>query len=221
MKLNQTEILRYLGYKRQQTLRPEMRQLIEDVSNEVQQISQPRYTFQIFELEVTNETIVVPQAGVVLPGRSVYKHLQHAQKIALLGVTLGIAIERQIRRYEATDLTRAVILDACCTEYIEKIADLAECDIEQQADGLTLNRRFSPGYGDLPLTVQPQLLHALAAERQLGITLNENLLMIPRKSITAFTGLFADEKMARPRRQRPNCVDCDLTTCPYRVGGKK
>lgn len=223
MQLNKKEVLRYLGYKRKQALTPEVDAMIEEMMQEVQQVSKPRYDYKIFPIlaHEATQTIEVVGTNLVFTGKSAFSHLKNAQKVVLLAATLGLEIERQIRIYEVTDLTRSLILDSCCTEYIEKICDLAECDIQEAADQehLTLNRRFSPGYGDLPLTIQPDFLQVLEADRKLGIHLSENLLMIPRKSVTAFAGLFTDEKSARPRRKRPDCFDCDLTTCQFRIGG--
>ena len=55
--------------------------------------------------------------------------------------------------------------------------------------GCALRHRFSPGYGDLPLSVQPAFLAALDATRRLGITLTSSFLMVPTKSVTAFVGV--------------------------------
>ncbi|MBR3258643.1 MAG: vitamin B12 dependent methionine synthase, partial [Eggerthellaceae bacterium] len=51
-----------------------------------------------------------------------------------------------------------------------------------------------PGYGDLPLEVQPDLLGLLDASRRLGITLSDSLLMSPTKSVTAIVGLRPAER---------------------------
>jgi cobalamin-dependent methionine synthase I len=42
----------------------------------------------------------------------------------------------------------------------------------------------SPGYGDFGLEDQPQLLE-LSGGAALGITVTENFMMVPRKSVTA------------------------------------
>ena len=57
----------------------------------------------------------------------------------------------------------------------------------------TLTNRCSPGYGDLPLSLQPHLLSALNANKLLHITLSDTLLMIPQKSITAIVGIRSDD----------------------------
>jgi cobalamin-dependent methionine synthase I len=58
-----------------------------------------------------------------------------------------------------------------------------------------MNRRFSPGYGDLPLNVQAKFLEIMQASKKLGIYLNESDLMIPRKSVTAILGVFENKSL--------------------------
>ena len=50
--------------------------------------------------------------------------------------------------------------------------------------------RFSPGYGDLSLSVSCDILRLVDAERRLGIRMAGSL-MIPKKSITAIMGVKA------------------------------
>ncbi|MHC5228680.1 methionine synthase [Enterococcus sp. LJL99] len=221
--LNKKEILRYLGYKRKQELTETIDKEIDQLIEEVQTIAHPRYTYLIFECQSkeTEQEIHVLGTDLILTGNSIYQHLKHAEKVVLLAATLGIEVERRIRYYSLTEMSKSVILDACCTEYVEKICDLAECQIEQEAEkeNLTMNRRFSPGYGDLPLTIQPAFLAVLEADRRLGIQLSETLLMIPRKSVTAIIGLFDDPKLARPKRKKNTCVDCTMNqSCQYKRG---
>lgn len=221
VKLDKKEILRYLGYRRKQELTVAINQEMEALMVEVQDVANPRYTFKIFECQPNEAggTIEVLGTDLVLEGKSIYNHLKNAKKVALLVGTLGIEVERRIRQYSLMAMSKSLILDACCTEYIEKICDLAECEIEEAVakEGLILNRRFSPGYGDLSLEVQPKLLSVLEADRRIGVNLSETLLMIPRKSVTAIIGLFDDQKVARPRRKKISCNDCSMkTTCDYR-----
>ena len=55
--------------------------------------------------------------------------------------------------------------------------------------GLKSVSRFSAGYGDFPLECQRGLLEMLRADKILGISLNDSLLMTPAKSVTAVVGL--------------------------------
>ena len=210
--LEKSEGLRYLGYRRKQELTPANSTLVDEMMREVQDVSNARYLYQTYDftLDETNQAIYLTNTDLVLQSKQLYNHLKHAKQVVLLAATLGIEVERQVRRYELSELTKAFVLDAACVTYIEKICDLAEVDIDTQFSDRVLNRRFSPGYGDLSLEVQPQFLKTLGADRQLGLTLTENYLMIPRKSITAILGLFEDEKVARPRRKPPQDLTVEM-----------
>lgn len=210
--LEKSEVLRYLGYRRKQELTPAISTLVDEMMREVQDVSNARYLYQAYDftLDETNQAIYLTNTDLVLQSKQLYNHLKHAKQVVLLAATLGIEVERQVRRYELSELTKAFVLDAACVTYIEKICDLAEVDIDTQFSDRVLNRRFSPGYGDLSLEVQPQFLKTLGSDRQLGLTLTENYLMIPRKSITAILGLFEDEKVARPRRKPPQDLTVEM-----------
>lgn len=221
MELSKQEILRYLGYRRKQELTAAMDQEIEGLMIEVQAIAAPRYTYKIFDCQAneSEQTIEVLGTDLIFEGKSIYNHLKYAKKVALLAATLGIEVERKIRQYSLTEMSKSLILDACCTEYIEKICNGVECEIDTAVtqEGFILNRRFSPGYGDLSLDIQPKFLAVLEANRRIGLNLSESLLMIPRKSVTAVIGLFDDPKLARPRRKKISCSDCSMNqTCSYR-----
>ena len=85
--------------------------------------------------------------------------------------------------------------------------------------GLTTNWRFSPGYGDLPLSAQPALLKALDANRRLGIAVTSTNMLVPVKSVTAVLGLF--EKPADGGEARVDaCAICRLRDgCELRKRG--
>ena len=210
--LEKSEVLRYLGYRRKQELTPDISALVDEMILEVQNVSNARYLYQAYDftLDEANHAIHLTNTDLVLQSKQLYSHLKNAKQVVLLAATLGIEVERQVRLYELSEMTKAFVLDAACVDYIEKICDLAEVDIDTQFTDSILNRRFSPGYGDLSLEVQPQFLKTLSADRQLGLTLTENYLMIPRKSVTAILGLFEDDKLARPRRKPPQNLTLDM-----------
>ena len=59
-----------------------------------------------------------------------------------------------------------MLYDACCNLLIEEVARAAQDDITREAAraGLFTRMRFSLGNGDLPLTIQPQPIKAIAAK---------------------------------------------------------
>ena len=54
---------------------------------------------------------------------------------------------------------------------------------------MSLTVRFSPGYGDLPMNIQPDLLELTNARRDLGLTVGSNYMLSPIKSVTAIAGI--------------------------------
>lgn len=127
-----------------------------------------------------------------LRGHSIAEHLAGARAVGVLAVTIGMGVERELRRLSLTDPVEQVIFDSCGSTIVERAADAAEASLMARAHerGLYTNFRFSPGYGDLPMGTQPVLLASLNAQRRLGITLTDTLLMTPTKSVTAVVGMF-------------------------------
>ena len=63
---------------------------------------------------------------------------------------------------------------------------------EAAKEGLRgMRRRFSPGYGDLPLEMQREVCAVLNMPKEIGVSLTDTLLMTPSKSVTAIVGVAA------------------------------
>ena len=128
------------------------------------------------------------EAGI-LRGGDVMKHLEGCPQALLLAVTLGPAVDAQIRRAGVGDI----------------------------AEGKYLTGRFSPGYGDWDIAVQPLVANALDTVRRAGLCVTDTNLMIPRKSVTAILGV-SDHPV---KGKLAGCVHCVLRTrCEYRKRGK-
>ena len=168
---------------------------------------------------------LVPQValagcGLVLEGNSIAEHVHGACKVALMACTLGAVSEREMRKHEAISVADGVMFGACCSAFVEAAANVTEGLIVGFAHdmGLTTNWRFSPGYGDLPLSAQPALLKALDASRRLGIAVTSTNMLVPVKSVTAVLGLF--EKPADGGEARDACAICRLRDgCELRKRG--
>ena len=137
--------------------------------------------------------------ALALPGEDIARHLEGASAVAVLAVTLGYESERLIRRETALSATDGLLLDAVASAMAEDaVRTLHECVKAWAAEcGLRAGSRFSPGYGDLSLEVQPDLLTALDAARLLGISVTDAHLLVPAKSITAIVGLFEQGELSQ------------------------
>ncbi len=175
-----------------------------------------KYTYRMFSLTFTEEGVLCEGSGICLEGRDIRAHLEGCSRAALFCATLSMGADTAIRRAAAEDITAGMLTDAMASALTEQICDLAEAEILAGQPGLYAAWRFSPGYGDLPLTVQEPFLAALDAPRRIGVCVSESGLLTPRKSVTAVIGL-SDRPLRRSRR---GCAACNLVkTCPYRAKG--
>ena len=136
--------------------------------------------------------------------------LDGCERVVLMAATLGVGIDRLIAKYGRLSPAKAVLLQAIGTERAEALCD-AFCDDLAEETGLIPRPRFSPGYGDLPLSVQQEVVALLQADKRIGVTLNDSFLMSPSKSVTAFVGLSRDGRTAVNK-----CRLCDTTDCAFR-----
>ncbi len=197
-------VLRSMGYRGQE-IAPETDAHIDECLARVLELAHPRSSWAVFDVagrsvrdDGTSEIHLVGTA-LTLAGSSIAKHMDGAVACAVMAVTVGMDVERELRRLSATDSVASVIFDAAATVAVEEAAAACQKSIiaAAAAHGLYANARFSPGYGDLPLAVQPVLLSSVDAQRRLGISLTDTLLMVPTKSITAVTGIFKTPPAAR------------------------
>ncbi len=114
------------------------------------------------------------------------KSLAGCESAYFLAVTLGMETERFLHRLSILSPAEHFLADALASAYAEAAADFAS---EILAREYSLTSRFSPGYADLPLSLQPVLLSAVEANKYLHITLKDSFLMLPQKSITAIIGI--------------------------------
>lgn len=167
-------------------------------------------------LQADTDTLV--QSGI-LQGRDVMKHLAGCAQAILLAVTLGPGVDAQIRRAGVGDIAAGVASDALGSALAEQAADEAEAELRQMvaSEGRYLTGRFSPGYGDWPITVQPLVAAALDTVRRAGLCVTDSNLMTPRKSVTAIMGVSTHPV----KGYRAGCGHCVLSgRCEYRKRGQ-
>jgi len=212
---NRAEVLRYLGY-RDAEADEQTKSLMEDVTKELKAISTPKLVSRTTGIEHLPDGISCRDCKLMLPGKDLKRHLSGCTKAILLAVTLGVDIEKRLRVYEATDLVRAMMMDACASAMVEAVCeDFTKQEAEKYKDSY-LTQRFSPGYGDLPLEIQPNFLRVLDTARKIGLTCNDSCLMLPRKSVSAIIGISP-----APVSVRTRCETCRMQkNCQFRKRGE-
>ena len=208
------EAMRYLGAGEGDDA---LRRQLAAVASELTAALEPRYVYRVFDLARENGDILLAGTGVRLTGATASTMLAQCRRAALLACTLGSGFDTLLRKEQARDMGRAVMLDACGSAWVESGCNAAEEELRARLPGLFLTDRFSPGYGDLPLDIQPAVCAALDAGRRVGIHVSDSFLMNPMKSVTAVIGISDWPQMARIR----GCAYCAMAaSCRLRKGGK-
>ncbi len=214
MKIDKQEVRRYLGYgKRIADAKTE--KTIDICMLEAKRHMHPREIHKTFNLLRDDGSLRADAENLEFKGDSIRSHLSESNLCMIMAATLGPEIDQTIRYISKTNLSEAMIMDAVATTAIEAFCDEIESSVSSEArrDGFYATRRFSPGYGDFPLSVQPHILRALDTPRKIGLSSTENFIMIPRKSVTAIIGFQA---FPAPLTQ-PYCKTCTPgLSCPYR-----
>ena len=216
--INKEEVLRYLGYKGQD-IDENMTNTIEECREEIKKLITPRVIYSYKNIKSSDDGVEVITTNLVLKGNDIKEHLKNSTECVLMAVTLGNEIERQTRLYEKTNLTKALILDACATTAVEEVCDIVENNIKEKAisNGMNITFRYSPGYGDLALDVQNSFLRTLDAGKKIGLTVSENNLLFPRKSVTAIIGIVNSEI----ENKKKSCKECsNYEKCSFRREGE-
>ena len=115
-------------------------------------------------------------------------NLKNCNNVIIMGATVGIGLDRLISKYSHISPAKALLLQAFGAERIEALCDTF-CQDMQKSFKTALKPRFSAGYGDLPLDTQKQFFSLLNLSKNIGLTLNDSMLMSPTKSVTAFIGI--------------------------------
>lgn len=207
------ETLHYLSY-RGSLLPEEIRADLERCEALMLQTARPRLVWRMFEIAGDG---TLAGTDYRPGGEDIRAFLRGCDSVIVFAATLGAEAESLIRRASGRNMGDFVILDAAGSAAIEAVCDNFCEDLAEELAPQYLTDRFSPGYGDMPLSDQRSIFRLLDVSRRIGVSLSESCLMIPQKSVTAFVGI---SDVPQPRRAR-GCENCgNWESCVYRKEGK-
>jgi len=123
---------------------------------------------------------------------SLAQFLADSKEVLLMAATAGPGIVEAISQDSTgKDVTAAVVFDAVASEMTDSalgwIINYFNRHLSRGNKQLT-PRRFSAGYGDFLLENQ-KIIYDVLKLGQLGISLSDNYMLIPEKSVTALAGI--------------------------------
>lgn len=188
--VDRKEVLRYLGYRKGTA--PDETVLTRLAACEEKMVAavDPRSVSKEYPLLLTGEkTIQIERLTV--ESASLTTNLAGCDRVVLFAATLGIGPDRLIAKAQLSRMSDAVLYQAIAAALIESYCDRVNGAIRREAEraGRSTRPRFSPGYGDLPLSFQVNITRTLDTAKTIGLTLTDSLLMMPTKSVTALIGI--------------------------------
>ncbi|MBQ7913295.1 MAG: Vitamin B12 dependent methionine synthase activation subunit [Clostridia bacterium] len=199
------EILRYAGVKGDISA---INALIDECIKELDGKLNYKVCYSEYPVKILGDKIDLTFTTIV--SKDLAKNLKNCNRFILFAATVGIGIDRLIAKYIALSPTKALIFQAIGAERIESLCDLFNNEMKEKYK--TVKPRFSAGYGDLPIEIQKDIFIALNCSKNIGVTLNESLLMSPSKSVTAIIGIANDSDCT----DKNGCTACNKTECEFR-----
>ncbi len=157
----------------------------------------PKAVYRMFHVEErTSNTLTFKESDFVIRSDKVCHMLRDSDPVILFMATIGAGLEKVVDTlFAGGESTKGFILDAIGSETADAVADKLHWEILSglaKKNGFGVTPRFSPGYGDWPVTVQKEFLKVCGGE-QIGISTTPSSLMIPRKSVSAVLGWVNDK----------------------------
>lgn len=200
--LNEREALRYGGVRGEAG--EALSALFAECVAESQNVLSYRVCYAVCSAEETK--------ALFAPYADLSARLCGAKYAVLFTATVGLGMDRLETRCGQNSPAKALLLQGLGAERVESLCDAFCEDIRKESEkrGWKTGARFSPGYGDFPLTAQKKMVEILQCSKQIGVSLTDSLLLSPTKSVTAIVAVGEREET------RETCAVCTQKHCAFR-----
>lgn len=187
--IDEREVLRYLGYKRDLITEEDI-SMVRDYTKEVRAILSPKACYEKYPVEVSADGLIKMPYGEIV-SKNLTMNLLGCKEIYMFAATIGPRFDMALIRARAVSISKAAVFQSIGAAAVEEVCDSLNAmidDLELQAGNKT-RPRYSPGFGDMTLDNQKGVFSVLRPEKHIGVTLKDNLIMAPEKSVTAIIGV--------------------------------
>ncbi len=168
-------------------------------------------SYRYFDIRIENNTVYFDDE-MKLQSEKLVNCLRGCEGAFVFVATTNMALDRLINKYSKIQMAKSVVIDAIGSSAIECFCDIL-CEHVQNENGVCLRPRYSPGYGDLSILCQSDVLKVCDSARKIGVTLTDRHMMLPTKSVSAIVGI-------RPKNEvcdkSFSCERCECADCEYR-----
>ncbi|MBQ9114651.1 MAG: Vitamin B12 dependent methionine synthase activation subunit [Clostridia bacterium] len=206
---NERELRRYANLKAPTV---ELEELLQKCKEEA--LEGISYKVCYLELPVVVESEQVDLSFTKIHSKDLAKNLADCHSVVVFGVTIGVEMDRLINRATILSPAKGILMHAVGVERIESLCDVfcQEIALSKRKCGMVTRPRFSPGYGDLDISIQKDIIDVLGASKSIGLALNESMLLSPSKSVTALIGISS----TNGDEHKKSCDTCGRVDCEFR-----
>lgn len=210
--ISKSETARYMGVKGIPDKKTA--EILDKYEPIVRERLRPAFVYRETAVHFVDDGVYLDGVDAVFSGSDIKNHLKDCEHAVILAVTVSAEADKLIRQTSVVGMAEALAVDCLCSSAIEQVCNKAEDEIFRVNPVKFRTWRFSPGYGDLPITLQKNLISALNAHRRIGLTVTENCMLIPSKSVTAIIGI-SDNPIEKGKK---GCDVCNMRdTCGVRM----
>ena len=213
--IDRQQVLSHIGYGDDYEPSARIKSLVNDYIENYHDLIAPSYSYEIKDIVSVQGEHVTIGDSITFESKVIARLLERCEKVAIFALTIGNHLEEMVAYLAENGLVlQATVLDAIGSGAAEKLATYVEYKMRNIAasQGLSISRRFSPGYCDWEVSQQKMVFKALNGDSA-SIRLTESLLMIPRKSVSGIIGI------GLPNHDIENynpCNTCHKKDCPGR-----
>ena len=156
------------------------------ISRRAFELCLPQGRWMMLKINSASADGVDTEKGVLPLGKVFMQKWNNAAFLWCGAVTIGNALTAARDNLER--VSESAVYDAvgseCADAAMDVLFSIARAELLRQ--GMVLDEhRYSPGYGDMPLSLQTFFYQKLNMA-EMGITLTGNCFLLPEKSVTAF-----------------------------------
>ena len=213
--LSKSEAARYMGIKGQ----PDSKiiSILDKYEPIVRGKLRPNYVYRESDIAFLENGVKLSVMQNILEGNDIKKHLKGCNKAVIFAATVSAEADKLIRQTSVKDMAESLAVDCLCSTAVEQLCDKIEEEIFNKINAPYRTWRFSAGYGDLPISSQKDFIISLNAQRRIGLTVTDNFLLIPSKSVTAVIGISENPPQNEIKK---GCAGCNLRgNCAYTHNG--
>jgi hypothetical protein len=184
-------VCRYIGYSKDVEPSARIASLLDEYIENARHLIEPSYSYVIKEIREVNDCYSIIEKDICFEGKVVGGLLEKCDNDNMI--------------------VESYVLDAIGSSAVESLAEYVQGIVGEIAyhNGLSISRRFSPGYCDWPITEQEKIFSVLDRHSSL-VNLSSDHMMSPQKSVSGIIGIGSGENGVAAYNP---CKTCEKRNC--------